>query len=414
MRLIYFTNAYPYGIGEQWKTYELNVFKKYFDSITVVPFSYLGNYQHVPFIEGIRYHKPLFEKDISFRLPNVIPSVFFSRHTGRFLQELFTSNAYKSRARTMSWLYASHKANRLINNSRLQEVLGSSDADTVLYFFWGREASEIIPFISKNIRYKKIVSRFHGYDLYKDRNNGYIPYQQQQVKALDLLLPCSSSGRDYFLEEYPGIQASKVWVARLGAVSKGLSPASTDGVLRLITCSGIVPVKRLHLIVEALQYVNVPVEWTHIGTGDLHEHIRQMINELLRDKKNVKVILAGNYPSSAVLEHYIQHPCDLFLNVSEAEGVPVAVMEALSAGIPVYATNVGGTHEIVDGLVGTLLPPNPSAKELAAAIMQFNDLPAQEKLKLRQGAFRRYEERCNAISNAEELVKILTQSESYP
>ncbi|NCO54621.1 MAG: glycosyltransferase, partial [Bacteroidetes bacterium] len=46
---------------------------------------------------------------------------------------------------------------------------------------------------------------------------------------------------------------------------------------------------------------------------------------------------------------------DLFINVSESEGIPVSIMEALSAGIPVIATNVGGTNEIVNNDVGFLI-----------------------------------------------------------
>ena len=61
-------------------------------------------------------------------------------------------------------------------------------------------------------------------------------------------------------------------------------------------------------------------------------------------------------------------PVDLFLNVSEYEGVPVSVMEAQSFGIPVIATAVGGTPEIVNEENGFLLPENPSQDEIASAI----------------------------------------------
>ncbi len=407
MRLIYFTNAYPYGIGEQWKTNELTVFKKYFDRITVVPFSYLGNEKNVPFIEGIEYTKPLFERSGPVYLFNVLGAVFFSKHTPAFVKELISSKAYRHKPRIVSWLHSSHKAALLLKNKKLKNIFEGSDCNTILYFFWGREASEVIPFLTKDILYKKIVSRFHGYDLYKDRNNGYIPYQDKQVKALNLLLPCSADGREYLLHEYPCLDANAVTIARLGAVSKGISPASNDGVLRIITCSGIVAVKRLHIIVDALSHVTIPVEWTHIGSGNLHAQIKDQSEKLLANKKNVKVKLAGDFPSSAVLDFYINNPCDLFLNVSETEGVPVAIMEALSAGIPVYATNVGGTKEIVDESVGKLLPPNVRPEELAAELEQFYHLPADKKDTLRANSFKRYEQRCNALSNAEELAKIL-------
>ena len=59
---------------------------------------------------------------------------------------------------------------------------------------------------------------------------------------------------------------------------------------------------------------------------------------------------------------------DLFVLPSLYEGLPLAVLEAMIAGVPVVATAIGGTNEIVrDGETGTLVPPaDPAA--LAAAI----------------------------------------------
>jgi glycosyltransferase involved in cell wall biosynthesis len=59
---------------------------------------------------------------------------------------------------------------------------------------------------------------------------------------------------------------------------------------------------------------------------------------------------------------------DLFVLPSLYEGLPLAVLEAMAAGVPVIATAIGGTDEVVrDGETGTLVPP-ASSEALAAAI----------------------------------------------
>jgi glycosyltransferase involved in cell wall biosynthesis len=59
---------------------------------------------------------------------------------------------------------------------------------------------------------------------------------------------------------------------------------------------------------------------------------------------------------------------DVFALPSTIEGLPLVVLEAMAAGVPVVATPVGGVGELVrDGETGLLVPPeDPDA--LAAAL----------------------------------------------
>jgi glycosyltransferase involved in cell wall biosynthesis len=84
------------------------------------------------------------------------------------------------------------------------------------------------------------------------------------------------------------------------------------------------------------------------------------------------VNFTGYLPQAQVMNLYRETGFDVFVNVSDAEGLPVSLMEASSAGIPMVATNVGGSNEIVNAANGVLLDADPSVDDIAAALLIFH------------------------------------------
>lgn len=98
------------------------------------------------------------------------------------------------------------------------------------------------------------------------------------------------------------------------------------------------------------------------------------------------------------MELYRKHPLDVFMNVSSTEGTPVAMMEAISCGVPVIATAVGGNQEIVSDMNGILLRSDASPEDIAKAILNFLDHP-EIMTSLRKGSHTVWMEHYNAEVN---------------
>ena len=255
------------------------------------------------------------------------------------------------------------------------EARGVPLGKTVCYTYWLWAETAGLGILRPRHSDMLLVSRAHGIDLYADRwDPAYIPMQEFALRAADAVFAISTHGAEYLRARYPAV-ADRVHVARLGVRDPGTAAApSEDGTLRILTCSRIEEVKRLHRAVAGIaefarQHPAVAVEWVHFGDGALRDALGATAEREL--PASVRWSLRGEIPNSEVLEHYRQSPVDVLLNVSWSEGVPVTMMEAQSFGVPVIGTAVGGVPEIVDGGTGVLLSPDPAPEEIASALSLF-------------------------------------------
>lgn len=177
----------------------------------------------------------------------------------------------------------------------------------------------------------------------------------------------------------------------------------------LLSCSGMSSVKRIDLILDMLeQWSLCPITWTHIGFGSLWAEIERRSKMIESVNPNVKIKLLGKLSNREVHEFYKKNPVDLFINVSKSEGLPVSIMEAISYGIPVIATNVGGTSEIVNDKTGFLISSNPNINEIEKIIKNYIKFSEEKKELLRKSAKAFWSENFNSDKNGPKFYRKLS------
>jgi len=264
-----------------------------------------------------------------------------------------------------------------------------------VYSYWFTEYALAGVLLKKNGRAKIAVSRAHRWDLYEDRMpGGYLPARRQILSGTDRIFCISGHGADYLGDRFPGYR-DKIRVSRLGVpAARVRNTAKKDERLYLVSCAYLSSVKRVHLLVAALAMVDLSVKWTHLGGGEQEGAIRDQAAGL---PANIQWRITGLLPNQAVLEYYRENPVDLFVNMSKSEGLPVSIMEALSYGIPVAATDVGGVRELVfPGENGFLWPSDLSSETIAETIISFHQMSSRQIYAMREAAWKCWHDTVNA------------------
>jgi colanic acid/amylovoran biosynthesis glycosyltransferase len=274
--------------------------------------------------------------------------------------------------------------------------------NTLFCTYWFNPVSFGIGLAKSDYPGIKLVSRAHGYDLYEERYcPPYIPFRTEALARLDKLFIVSQNGVEYLAEKYPQF-AGKYSLSRLGINDPGfMAKSSEDGIFRVVSCSMVISVKRIELLLLGLFELakarpDKKIIWSHFGDGPLLSQVKGKAKVRIPD--NMTCSFLGKVANSDVMSFYRQNPIDAFVNVSSSEGISVAIMEAQSCGIPVIATAVGGTPEIVGEDNGILLNADPTPAEIARAFCCLLDDPGQANIK-RQASRRNWEAKYRADAN---------------
>ncbi len=363
--LCFFTNSYPYGNGETFIENELNIIAPFFDVIYLFHKSKTEERRPIPSNVKLIYIEPI-NKTIKKKsignglvLVNLIFNEFlFSRQKILFLKNLKYNIAY-----ALNGIYYSTQIKHALDGKVLKQAF--------FYSYWFFDWNFSLSILKRNKVISKNYTKAHGFDIYEDNGKpNYLPYRLFCLINTDKVFTVSQVGANYLKTIYPEF-SSNISCSYLGTLDAGINrEPSPDLPIHIVSCSNIVSVKRLHLIVEILKHCHKKILWTHIGDGKLKKDILLQIKSLA---DNCSVNFKGQLSSSRIVEFYNQTPIDVFINCSISEGLPVSIMEAISFGIPVIATDVGGTKEIVTSVTGYLIDETFNVKNIATLIQNLRD-----------------------------------------
>lgn len=232
---------------------------------------------------------------------------------------------------------------------------------------------------------------------------------KEKVKTASFVRAISEDGKKEILRIAGKEYQDKVLVIHMGVKVENISQVKKAGEIPTIVCvANLVEVKGHRYLLEACRILRdkgIRFKCILIGEGSERKTIERKIEEL---GLTSKVKLLGALPHEKVQE-ILQKEADIIVLPSivtdkgEKEGIPVALMEAMSYGIPVVSTHTGGIPELLSGGAGIMVEEK-NAGQLADALerlIQDKELAKE----IGQRGYRKVNEEFNLIKNVKKLLE---------
>ena len=379
MKLVILTGNYPYGEQEAFLEPEMRVFERVFESIHILTLASpdMCVTRYIPENASVTRVNPKKAKNNYFNLirPSVLREIMFvSKNFNYTLRESISVmlNFYEKSCPMF-----------------LKYLEKEDTSNTVFYSYWLSHYAYVLTRFKQKHPDAFCISRAHRVDNFIDFKAAF--YRREILSTLDGIYPISLEGKKEIENRiFPHIKGkcAKLKVFHLGVeISDIVNPPKKQDKMKVVSCSFIHKLKRLDIIIDALSKIDdIDIEWTHFGSGQDEAQIIRTAKEKLGWKPNICFNFRGQTAHDDILDYYTKNHVDLFINSSDHEGIPVSIMEAMSAGIICAAREVGGNAELVSDKNGFLLPPNAGADEYADVIKKTYNLDAETLSKMKKCA----------------------------
>lgn len=228
----------------------------------------------------------------------------------------------------------------------------------------------------------------HGPDEFFDQEAFYL---RQKVESANFVVCISDFCRSQVLRMAPNLADGRMEVVRLGVDCATLHPpaqaeeSNSTAPLRLVCTGRMVSAKGHRILLEALAPLacdGVEFSCTLIGDGPERRALESLAARL---GISGQVRFRGALAHQATLAEVAL--ADIFVLASFAEGLPVALMEAMALGVPCVSTTIAAIPELIDhGGNGLLVSPS-NVPALSDALRRLaEDIDLRRKLSRRARA----------------------------
>ncbi|WP_227429823.1 glycosyltransferase [Psychrobacter sp. I-STPA6b] len=398
MRVFLITEKYPYDGGEQFIETEVLYYSQFYNiDLIILPLNNAKKIRFYPQGVVLDNHICNKRKNIKKYIACLLINKAFYKELLNIKSGFFNFKIAKSIISSVcSFIYYKRLFRYLFG---VKYKISEKD---LVYTYWNTEANYALQSL-KNKYHFKLISRIHRADLYENRSPlNYMPLKRQFVENIDRVFVITQSAIEYLTETY-GFSIDKLYLSRLGVIDKCIKCQPSEAIeYRIVSCSYLLPVKRVDKIIKALfilskKYPYIEISWFHIGDGPLMSELLSLAELNLDKLDNISYQFLGMLENKQVYELYQNHRFDVFINVSESEGVPVSIMEAMSCSIPIIAPDIGGIKDMVeDGKNGVLLSEGCTVEEITLALSKINFFKDK---KTRNFSYQKYKEKFDADKN---------------
>lgn len=402
MKIAYITCQTPFGKGEYFIIDEMLIIKEAKADLSIIPRS--------PTRE-IYYNEASSLIENTIWIPMMSLKIFF-----KFLTSILTNPLVRK------------KIYFIIKNSRNLSILiknllivpkGIYTAQVIkekgiehIHVHWGATTATMTLLISELTGIPWSMT-LHRWDI---RENNML---KEKLKLSKFVRCISEHGKNELLTKFGNDYKNKIEIIHMGVNIPNISRNNEldERKIIIVTPADLLPVKGHFYLIEACSILVKNgfknFQCFFYGEGIMKKQLEEQIK---RNRLNDYIKMPGMIPHEKLMTIYENEQVDMVVLPSiitddlQHEGIPVALMEAMSYFIPVISTNTGGIPELLSNGAGIMVESSNSQQLASAIKTMIEDKDKRNSIRLK--AYEKVCQEFDVLKNTKKLLKLIKENSS--